>query len=81
MLPDRISIKLQNNFTFDLIKVEGGIFWMGDDNGQYDYEKPAHQVDLDTFYLGEFPVTQGLWKAVMGSENNPSFFKGDNRPV
>ena len=28
------------------------------------------------YYIGETPVTQALWKAVMG--NNPSSFKGDN---
>lgn len=31
------------------------------------------------FYIGETEVTQELWQAVMG--NNPSYFKGDNRPV
>ncbi len=32
-----------------------------------------------TFYIGETEVTQALWQAVMGS--NPSYFKGQNRPV
>lgn len=32
-----------------------------------------------TFYMGETEVTQALWQAVMGS--NPSYFKGQNRPV
>jgi len=31
------------------------------------------------FYIGKYPVTQALWKAVMG--NNPSHFVGDNLPV
>jgi len=31
------------------------------------------------YYIGETQVTQALWKAVMGSD--PSYFKGDNRPV
>ncbi|MFZ2897000.1 MAG: formylglycine-generating enzyme family protein [Saprospiraceae bacterium] len=38
-------------------------------------------MELDTFYIGKYPVTQGLWKAVMGEGNNPSFFKGDLRPI
>lgn len=32
-----------------------------------------------TFYIGQYPVTQQLWNAVMGTE--PSHFKGGNRPV
>ena len=42
-------------------------------------EKPAHEVTLSSFYLGQYPVTQELWEAVMGG--NPSHFKGPHRPV
>ncbi len=42
-------------------------------------EAPVHQVTLSGFHLGETPVTQALWKTVMG--DNPSAFTGDNRPV
>ena len=42
-------------------------------------EKPAHQVTLSDYYIGETEVTQALWKAVMGT--NPSNFKGDSNPV
>ena len=34
---------------------------------------------LSDYYIAKYEVTQGLWKAVMGS--NPSYFKGDNLPV
>lgn len=30
---------------------------MGDDESEYDYEKPAHKVSLPSFYLGQYPVT------------------------
>ena len=63
----------------ELCLVEGGEFMMGDDNVEYDNEKPAHQVRMDDFYIGKHPVTQELWQAVMG--NNPSRFKGERRPV
>jgi formylglycine-generating enzyme required for sulfatase activity len=63
----------------DLCLVEGGEFMMGDDNGEYDDEKPAHRVRVFGFWMGKFPVTQRLWQAVMG--NNPSRFKGERRPV
>ncbi len=58
-------------------------FWMGDDNGnEFWGEKPAHQIQLDySFYIGQYPFTQALWKTVRGKKSNPSFFKGDHRPV
>jgi len=45
----------------------------------YDSEKPIHEVELDTFYIGQHVVTQNVWKEVMG--DNPSYFKGDQLPV
>jgi formylglycine-generating enzyme len=51
-----------------------------DDPAARDNEKPAHRVRLDGFYIGEFVVTQDLWKAVT-KEEDPSRFKGDRRPV
>lgn len=66
-----------------MVLVEGGTFTMGATPEQgsdaYDDEEPAHKVTLDSFYIGKFPVTQRLWKAVMGS--NPSYFKGGDLPV
>jgi formylglycine-generating enzyme required for sulfatase activity/tRNA A-37 threonylcarbamoyl transferase component Bud32 len=68
---------------FEMVKVAGGTFTMGCTAEQgadcFDYEKPAHQVTLDDFYIGKYEVTQAQWTAVMG--NNPSRFKGDNLPV
>lgn len=68
--------------TFKMIKVKGGTFMMGateqNDNADED-EKPAHQVTLNDYYIGEYEVTQELWRSVMGY--NPSHFKGNNLPV
>ena len=68
---------------FKMVKVEGGTFTMGataEQGSDTDSdEKPAHQVTLRGYYIGESVVTQALWKAVMG--NNPSTWKGDNLPV
>ncbi|MBO6025585.1 MAG: SUMF1/EgtB/PvdO family nonheme iron enzyme [Bacteroidales bacterium] len=30
------------------------------------YSAPVHKVELDTYYIGETEVTQGLWEAVTG---------------
>ena len=59
-----------NGVSFNMIRVDGGTFTI---------EKPTHQVTLSTFSIGETEVTQALWEAVMG--NNPSHFKGMDKPV
>jgi formylglycine-generating enzyme required for sulfatase activity len=68
-----------------MMRVEGGTFMMGameDDARANANEKPAHEVTLTyDYYMGQTEVTQGLWKAVMGSDNNPSTMKGDDLPV
>ncbi len=70
--------------TFKMIAVEGGTFMMGataeQGNMAKDNEKPAHQVTLTGYLIGETQVTQKLWMAVMGK--NPSNFSKDKmRPV
>jgi formylglycine-generating enzyme required for sulfatase activity len=66
-----------------MVRVEGGTFTMGATSEQgsdaEDSEKPAHQVTLSSYSIGETEVTQELWEAVMGK--NPSTFKGNKRPV
>ena len=79
--PNVLPIEV-NGQTFNMIKVEGGLFTMGatPEMTKADIdEKPAHKVTLSTYYIGETEVTQELWKAIMG--NNPSYFKGNNLPV
>jgi formylglycine-generating enzyme required for sulfatase activity len=62
-----------------MILVPAGSFTMGWNQGQED-ERPEHVVTFSQpFYLGKYEVTQAQWTAVMGT--NPSYFKGDNRPV
>lgn len=84
-----IDIKV-NDMSFKMIYVEGGTFWMGAqhfdpltfnyDPKAYNFESPVHQVSLDSYYIGEFEVTQELWINVMN--NNPSYFKNNQqRPV
>ena len=86
--PQLVAVEGSQTFTvngvkFAMVPVEGGTFTMGATSEQVgdaeDDEKPAHQVTLSDYYIGQTEVTQALWEAVMGS--NPSFFKGDNLPV
>jgi|GEM_PF-2135223 len=84
--------------TFRMVPVRGGSFDMGDEHGDlWDACRPVHRVQLDDFWIGQFPVTQALWRAVVESpetgprrrsktrrgslDPDPSFFKGDHRPV
>jgi formylglycine-generating enzyme required for sulfatase activity len=60
--------------------VPPGWFLMGDN--AHDDEKPVHRVEISKgFYLGIYPVTQAQWAWVMGSNNRPSHFTGEDRPV
>ncbi len=63
----------------EMVVIPAGSFQMG--SNDYDSEKPIHSVNIKSFALGKYEVTQGQWKAVMGS--NPSNFSncGDNCPV
>ncbi|MCI5140102.1 MAG: formylglycine-generating enzyme family protein, partial [Candidatus Electrothrix sp. AR1] len=66
--------------------IEPGVFMMGspeDEPERYDkrYDNEIlHQVTLsEGFWLGATTVTQALWQAVI--KENPSEFKGEERPV
>ena len=75
---------ISNSIGMEFVYIEPGSFVMGspsDELGSFTIEK-QHQVTLTKgFYMQTTEVTQGQWKAVMGS--NPSYFKncGDDCPV
>lgn len=66
-----------------MVTIEGGTFYMGateeQDTFAYNDEKPIHEVQLSTFKIGRYEVTQEEWETVMKS--NPSEFKGSRHPV
>jgi len=71
-----------NGVTLEMVSIPGGTFIMGlpeTEKERLDCEGPQHEVTISPFYLGKYSVTHAQWQAVMG--NNPSRFKGDNRPV
>lgn len=75
-----------NGISFVMKYVEGGTFWMGEQNEDpksvnYDESiigqtNTVHKVTVSSFYIGETEVTQGLWQAVTGEY--PSYFNGNN---
>ena len=46
-----------------------------------DDDENQHDITLSSFYMSKYEITQAQWKAVMGADNNPSHFQGDNLPV
>jgi formylglycine-generating enzyme required for sulfatase activity/predicted ATPase len=76
-------------WDLDMVAISGGTFMMGSPEGEgYDSEKPQHEVTVQPFFMGKYPVTQAQWQAVASLPQvnrelkpNPSRFKGKNRPV
>ena len=74
---DRIE---ENVCGIRLVLVPGGSFAMGDSmNEGSDGETPVHDVLLDDFYLGQYPVSQSQWLRLM--PDNPSRFSQPESPV
>ena len=59
-----------------MVRVDGGRFTMGcqskRDGVCVPQERPAREVQVKSFEIGKYEVTQALWKKVMGE--NPSWF-------
>lgn len=63
---------------YPMIWVEGGTFTMGNNNINKEAEDcPEHIVTLDGYWMGQFEVSQGLWREIMGS--NPSEYQPQGR--
>lgn len=71
----------------EMVNISAGSFVMGCKSGRDSDcdtdENPAHTVMISAFQIGKTEVTQGQWKAVMGSYPPELRFKecGDNCPV
>ena len=66
----------------EFVYVPGGCFQMGSpksEDDRSDDEGPQHKVCLDGFWMGKYEVTQAQWETII--KNNPSRFKGADRPV
>jgi formylglycine-generating enzyme required for sulfatase activity len=75
-IPDK-----DDEISIEMVYVKGGTFTMGctDEQGSdcYEGEKPAHQVTLNSFYIGKYEVTTKEWNNVMSDNSN----NGGNVPV
>ena len=63
----------------EMVVLPAGSFEMGsNENGD---ERPVHRVNVPSFLIGKTEVTQGQWKAVMGSNQSRFSQCGDDCPV
>lgn len=80
---------LGKGVILEMVAIPGGKFLMGSPEGEgNDREKPQHQVTIQPFYMGKYPVTQAQWEMVsrlpevkIDLRSKPSHFKGANLPV
>jgi len=95
------------NVTLDMVQISRGKFIMGTDETEierlckiyktewFKYEKPQRLVEISSFFMGRYPITQAQWYRIANSakvkidlDPDPSDFKNDykeitrwNRPV
>lgn len=91
---------LGNGVSLEMVYIPDGIFMMGTEDEEIERlvqkfnwdgfrrEKPQHEVTVESFFMGKYPVIQAQWRRVAGLpkvnhdlKTDPSNFKGDKRPV
>ena len=82
---------LGNGITLEMVTIPGGTFTMGspaNEKYSFDNERSQREVNVPTFFIGKYPITQVQWKAIAATakididlETNPSKFKGDELPI
>ena len=87
----RYTEPLDETIRLEMVSIPGGSFMMGapeNESESHDNERPQHEVTLQLFYMGRYPITQSQWRIVADWPQinrklnpSPSDFKGDNRPV
>jgi formylglycine-generating enzyme required for sulfatase activity len=66
----------------EMVKIPGGNFVMGAsaaENKQTEREQPQHRVEIQSFYVGRYPISQAQYQLLMGA--NPAYFQGNKHPI
>ena len=96
----RFSEDLGNDVSLDLVVIPSGQFSMGtseeevqdlikrygkDQEEYFRNETPQHEVSIESFVMGQFPITQSQWREVACLPRikrylrpNPSYFSGED---
>ncbi|AFY70674.1 Sulphatase-modifying factor protein [Thalassoporum mexicanum PCC 7367] len=73
---------LDPGIALEMALIPGGEYLMGASRshlGEAIHESPQHTVQLPTFTIGRYPITQAQWLTTFS--RNPSYFQGENLPV
>jgi formylglycine-generating enzyme required for sulfatase activity len=54
----------------DMVFISGGVFLMGSNEGSPSHQ-PAHQVQVEDFYIDRWPVTNAEYKKFVDAKNHP----------
>jgi len=83
--------ELAKGIAITMLQIPAGSFQMGSPATEAERgsdEDPQHRVQLQSFFLGQTPVTQAQWKEVaswpqvdLKLNPDPARFKGTNRPL
>jgi len=75
---NQFTEKLLNQVALEMVSLPAGEFLIGSSDSDPDvqnHQKLLHQVHVNSFAIGKYPVTQEQYQAVMGI--NPSHFKNN----
>ena len=67
----------QSHTDIEMVFVQGGAFTMGSISGGDDNERPTRRVTVSNYSIGKYPVTQGQWEAIMGTNVRQQRDKGN----
>lgn len=88
---NRYIERLLDKIDIEMVSIPAGTFMMGSlktEPERLDREDPQHQVTVEPFFMGRYPITQAQWRVVASMPRierdlvvNPAQFKGDLHPV
>ena len=71
-------VEITTPFGIQMVQLPAGLLVMGQKDGQVD-EQPMHEVNVKSFLIDKFEVTQREYERLMGT--NPSRWKSPNNPA
>jgi eukaryotic-like serine/threonine-protein kinase len=73
--------ELRNGVKLEMVYVPGGQFMMGspkEEKSSGDDERPQHSVNVPSFLMSKYPVTEAQYKTIIGT---PAYSRGPQHPV